>query len=122
MNLAVIFNTAICYVLAEDDRAEVVMYCFLQEPRLLIGGSYVGSIGHCGTLCGGRVEMLETGFRRVRRIAKSDYQLRHVCPSARKSAPTGRIFMKIYICVFFEILSRNIQVSLKSDNNNLYFT
>jgi hypothetical protein len=34
-------------------------------------------------------------FRRVRKIAKSDYQLRHVRPSAWNSyAPTGRILMK----------------------------
>jgi hypothetical protein len=42
-------------------------------------------------------------FRRVRKIAKSDYRLRHVCPSVRLSAtwkisaPTGRIFMKFDI-------------------------
>jgi hypothetical protein len=42
-----------------------------------------------------------TIFRRVRKIAKSDYYLRHVCPSvlpsAIISAPTRRIFMKFEI-------------------------
>jgi len=36
-------------------------------------------------------------FRRVRIIAKSDYAIRHVCPSGKNSAPTGRIFMKFDI-------------------------
>ena len=41
-------------------------------------------------------------FRRFRKNAKSDYQLRHVCLSVRlpawnNSAPTGRIFMKFDI-------------------------
>jgi hypothetical protein len=41
-------------------------------------------------------------FRHVRKIAKSDYQLRHVCPFVRptawnNSASTGRIFMKFDI-------------------------
>jgi hypothetical protein len=36
--------------------------------------------------------------RRVRKIAKSDYYLRHISPSAgNNSAVTGRIFMKFYI-------------------------
>jgi hypothetical protein len=39
---------------------------------------------------------------RVRKIAKSKYKRRHVCPSVRPSAchdlaPTGQIFMKLYI-------------------------
>ena len=38
-------------------------------------------------------------FRRVRKIAKSEYYFRHVCLFVRQyvwnsSAPTGRIFMK----------------------------
>ena len=37
-------------------------------------------------------------FRGFRKIAKSDFQLRHVYPSAwNKSAPTGQIFMKFDI-------------------------
>jgi hypothetical protein len=37
-------------------------------------------------------------FRRVRKIAKSDYYRRHVRPSAwNNSAPTGRILMKLDI-------------------------
>ena len=57
-----------------------------------------------------------TFFWRLRKFAKSDYQLRHVCPSVclylspwNKYAPTGRIFMKIDICPFFENLSRKFK-------------
>jgi hypothetical protein len=39
--------------------------------------------------------------RRVRKIAKSDYYLRHVCqsvlPGWNKPAPTGRIFIELDI-------------------------
>jgi hypothetical protein len=46
-----------------------------------------------------------------------------VCPSEwYNSAPTGRIFMKFDIGVYFENLLRKIQVSLKSDKINGYFT
>jgi len=49
-------------------------------------------------------------FRRPRKIAKSDCWLRHVCPSAwKKSAPTGRIFMKLIFEYFFENLSRKFK-------------
>jgi len=44
-----------------------------------------------------------TVYWRVRKIAKSDYKLRHVCPSAwNSSVPTGRVFIKFNIRVFFE--------------------
>jgi len=40
------------------------------------------------------------------------------CPSAwNNSAPTERIFTKVYICIFLESLLRKIQVSLKRDKN-----
>ena len=56
-----------------------------------------------------RCELLQTRFRRVREIARSDW-LRHVCPSAcNNSAPTGRIFMKFDIWIFFENLPRNFK-------------
>jgi hypothetical protein len=53
-------------------------------------------------------------FRCIRRIAKIDYELRHVCPSLRPSAwnnstPTGQIFMKFDIGGFFENLSRMLK-------------
>jgi hypothetical protein len=53
----------------------------------------------------------------VRKIAKSDYYLRHIFPSVRlsawnNSALTGRIFVKFDIWVFFEKNVRKIQVSL----------
>ena len=55
-------------------------------------------------------------FRRVRKIPKSNYQLRHVClslcwfvrPSARNNMPpTGQIFMKFYIEYFAKICREN---------------
>jgi hypothetical protein len=64
-------------------------------------------------------------FRRVRKIAKSDYYLRHVRLSVRlsawnNSAPTGRILMKLDIEPFRKSVE-NIQVTLKSYKNNGYF-
>jgi len=53
------------------------------------------------------------------------------CPSVRpsvrlsawtNSATTGRIFMKFYIWIFFENLSKKIEISLKSEKKNGYFT
>jgi hypothetical protein len=38
------------------------------------------------------------------------------------AAVTGRIFFKFGIAVFFENLSIKIEVSLKTDMNNAYFT
>ena len=38
------------------------------------------------------------------------------------SAPAGQIFMKFGIRIFFEKTVEKIQVSLKSDKNNRYFT
>jgi hypothetical protein len=44
---------------------------------------------------------------RVGKIAKGDYELRHVCPPAwDKLAPIGRIFIKFYIREIFENLSK----------------
>jgi hypothetical protein len=37
------------------------------------------------------------------------------------AAPIGRIFMKFYLSIFFKSVEK-IQVSLKSDKNNGYFT
>jgi hypothetical protein len=61
-------------------------------------------------------------FRRVCKIAESDYELCYFCLSASKNtALTGGIFMKFDISGFFENLSK-IQVSLQSDKNNGLFT
>jgi len=52
-----------------------------------------------------------------RKIAKSDYWLRHVCPSAwNNSAPNGRIFMK-FDTIIFRKSFKKIDVSLQSYNN-----
>jgi len=62
-------------------------------------------------------------FKHVRKIAKSDYWLRHVCPCPwNNSAPTGRIFMQFVIWGFLKKYVAKIKVSLKSDKNNVYFT
>jgi len=45
-----------------------------------------------------------------------------VRPPAWNYAPTGRIFMKFEIWAFFEKYAQKIQVPLKSDKNNWYFT
>jgi hypothetical protein len=65
-------------------------------------------------------------FKRVLKIAKSDYQLRHVCPSVSLSACNNlvhnrRIFMKFDIGLFSKNVVQ-ILVSLKTDKNNGYFT
>jgi hypothetical protein len=98
----------------------------IQRSRILDISVYTALVG-------------KQNFRRVRKIAKSDYYLHHVsqsvsqsvclsvypsvclciCRSAwNNSAPTGRIVMKFDIWVFFENLWGKIQFSLKSDNNN----
>jgi hypothetical protein len=49
-------------------------------------------------------------FTRVRKTAKSDYSLRHVCLSAwNGSTVSGPIFMKLDIWPSLENLSRNLQ-------------
>jgi len=44
------------------------------------------------------------------------------CPYARPSDPTGRMFLKFDISVFFRKSAENIQVTLKPDKNNGHFT
>ena len=44
------------------------------------------------------------------------------CLSWNNSARTGRIFMKYDIWVFFRKYVKEVQVSLRYDNNNRYFT
>jgi hypothetical protein len=63
-------------------------------------------------------------FGRISKIAKSDYQIRHVCLSLRlstynNSAPIRRIFTKFCLTIFRKSVEK-IQVSLKSDKNNGY--
>jgi len=65
-------------------------------------------------------------FRRVRKIAEGellDSSCLSVYPSAWNNwAPTGRIFMKFDIQVFFRKSVAKIQFSLKPDNINRYLT
>ena len=64
-------------------------------------------------------------FRRVHKVAKSDYYLLHAFPPVRlsvyKPSATGWIFIKYDIMSFFWQSVEKIQVSLKSDKNNGYF-
>ena len=64
-------------------------------------------------------------FNRVRKIAKSEYQLRHVRPYVRMEQLSSQWtdFDEIwYLNFFFANLSSKIQISLKSDKKNGYFT
>jgi hypothetical protein len=55
----------------------------------------------------GELEQIGISFRHICKIVKSDYVCRSVCLSTwNNSAPTGRIFVKFYIWVLFENLSR----------------
>jgi len=62
-------------------------------------------------------------FRHDRKIAKSNYEHRYVClPTWNNLAPTGHIFINSDILSIFLNSVENIQISLKSDKNNRYFT
>jgi hypothetical protein len=81
-----------------------------------------------GLVVGLRVEPFKIGpflaiFRRVRKIATRDYWRRHVCSRVRlsvcmeqTSAPTGWIIVKFEM---FRKYVEKIEISLKSDKNNL---
>ena len=62
--------------------------------------------------------------RRVRKIANSEYQLRHVCLSVRMEQliPNWSDFHKIWCVRIFRISVEKSQVSWKSVKNNGYFT
>jgi hypothetical protein len=64
------------------------------------------------------------GFRRVRKIAKSDYQLRYVCLSVHMEQLDSHLtdFHEILHFIIFRKSVEKMQVSLKSDKNNGYFT
>jgi len=65
-----------------------------------------------------------TFLKRVRKIGKSDHELRHACPSEwNNSAPNGRILMKFDVWVFLKHLSeKKNEISWKSQRNNGYVT
>jgi hypothetical protein len=72
--------------------------------------------------------VLNGDFRRVRKIAKSDYELRHICPSVRPSVLMEQVGYhwtdchEIWYLWIFRKSVEKTQVSLKSDNNKEYFT
>jgi len=63
---------------------------------------------------------------RVRKIANSDYWLRHVCPSVLPSICTKQLgshwtdFHEFLYLIFSEKSYEKIHVSLKSENNEYY--
>ena len=62
-------------------------------------------------------------FLRVRKIANSNFQLRHVCPYVRiEQLCSRRSVFYIGCFFFFRISVEKIHVSLKSDKNKGYFT
>ena len=60
-------------------------------------------------------------FKRVRKIAKNNYFLRHVCPHGKPRLSLDSFFVKFDILVFFENLSRKL-ISLRSEKNNGHIT
>ena len=68
------------------------------------------------------ITKLVVDFRRVHKIAKSDYYIHHVClppPARNKPSPTGRIFLKFDILEFKKKnLSRKFKFLLISSKNN----
>jgi hypothetical protein len=64
-----------------------------------------------------------TVFRSVSKIAKSDYQLRHVRPSVWIQLGSHLTdFHEILYLSIFQSSEEEIQVSLKSDKNSGHFT
>jgi hypothetical protein len=67
-------------------------------------------------------------YRRVRKITKSDYWFRPVCPAVRPSARwdisarTVRILITFDIWVFFENISRNFKFNSNLTIMNMHFT
>jgi hypothetical protein len=71
-------------------------------------------------LCGPK----RRAFRGVRKIEKSVYQLRHVCPSvSMEQLGSHRTDFNEILCLsIFRKAVEKIEVSLKSNLNNRYFT
>jgi hypothetical protein len=63
-------------------------------------------------------------FRRVRKIAKHDFQLCHVCPSVRMEQLRSHWtdFHKIWYLRIFRKSDEEIQISMQSGKNYEYFT
>jgi hypothetical protein len=65
-------------------------------------------------------------FRRFRKLGKNDYYFRHVCPSVHPDGTTRLLrngfSWNLIFDFFFRKSAEKIQVTLKSDKNNGYFT
>jgi hypothetical protein len=89
----------------------------LAKGQNLIEG--VGIDGHFkpGEMHGTRLTSIL--FKLVRKIAKGDYELRHVCPffPMNQSAATAKLFIQSDFSVFFEHFSGKSSF-IKSDKNN----
>jgi len=75
-------------------------------------------LSNIGRLFLSRDVLAYLSFGRFRIISKSDYWLRHVCPSFRLTAWNKSAW---YLSIFRKTVEK-IQVSLKSDKNYGYFT
>ena len=91
-----------------------IMFTFLYEVRILEWRKLVGN----------RFSV----FKRFREITKNDYWLHHVCLSVRSCDGTEQHgshwtdFHEIWYVKIFRKSVETIQVPLKPDNNNGYFT
>jgi hypothetical protein len=81
--------------------------------------------GHLPPSCARCNQAVVSHFRRVRKIAKSDYESRHVCPSARPHAQLGSRWMdfhEIWYLRIFRKYVQKIQVLFESDENDRHCT
>ena len=65
-----------------------------------------------------------SSFWCIRKIAKSDYQLHHVCPSTYSHGTAWLLLDRFLWNMIYEdfLIVKEIQVWLKYDKNNSYFT
>ena len=81
----------------------------------------IRTTGDCGALATTKTSVF---VRRFHKIAKSDYQLRHVCLSVHKEQ-LGSHKMDFHEILYVKIFRKSvdkISVLLKYDENNEYFT
>jgi len=81
----------------------------------------VATAGHLPLSCARCNQAIVSHFRRVRKIAKSDYWPRHVCPSARAHGQLGYRWMDFHEIWYLRIIRKymqKIKVLFKSDKND----
>jgi len=92
---------------------------------LLRSRTGIGSGQACEWMSDRAKQVSKYHFRRVLKIAKSDYEVGHICPSVRRQE-ISRLplngFIIFNIWVLLEKSVKNIQISFKSNKNSGYFT